>query len=85
MKQTRVAPHLVDGEAVGFQIKRIRSGSIFQRLGLRSGDVITEVNGEDVTNAEQAIRLMSLFRNSREVNLSLERRKKQYQFSYVIE
>ena len=85
LKQARVVPHLVDGEAVGFQIKRIRSGSIFQRLGLRSGDVITEVNGEDVTNAEQAIRLMSLFRNSREVNLSLERRKKQYQFSYVIE
>ena len=34
-----------DGEMVGVQIDGIRDGGLYDRIGLRNGDVVTEING----------------------------------------
>ena len=38
----------------GFKIGKVKPGSIFAKMGLRTGDIIKGVNGEAITSAEQA-------------------------------
>lgn len=45
MQEIRVRWHFEDGQPVGFVIYNIAPGSIFERMGLESGDVIVAVNG----------------------------------------
>ncbi len=53
LRQATVVP--VNGG--GFQVRQIQAGSIYQKLGLHSGDVIKSINGQPVRTAEDAIRL----------------------------
>ncbi len=85
VNQARVVPHLVDGQPQGFLIRKIKAGSIFERLGLSNQDIIKSVNGESLTTADQALRLFSLFRNEREINLEIERNEEPLNLSYTIE
>ncbi len=85
VKQALVVPFAKDGATVGFQIQRIQPGSVFQRIGLQNMDVIRGVNGQPITTADQALRLFSLFRNERRVNLDVDRGADSLKMSYIIE
>ena len=84
LKQARVVP-FTGANGTGFQIRSIRPGSIFQRIGLNNFDVIKAVNGEPITTADQALRLMTMFRNEKEIVLDLQRRKESLKLNYIIE
>ncbi|HEX9844545.1 MAG TPA: hypothetical protein VGC20_17430 [bacterium] len=84
LKQARVVPY-TDESGSGFQIRNIRPGSIFERIGLNNFDKIKAVNGDPITTADQALRLLTMFRNEREIMLDLERRNENLQLNYVIE
>jgi len=84
MKQARVVPYSGDG-VQGFQIRNIQPGSIFQRIGLRNFDVIKSVNGESITTADQALRLMTAFRNETNIDLELKRRNQDISLGYSIQ
>ena len=85
LNQARAVPFMVDGKPKGFQMRKIQPGSIFQKLGLLDGDIITAVNGESLTTADQALRLFPLFRNQRNILLEVERKGAALQLSYTIE
>jgi len=85
LNQARAVPFMVDGKPKGFQMRKIQPGSIFQKLGLLDGDIITAVNGESLTTADQALRLFPLFRNQRNILLEVERKGATLQLSYTIE
>jgi general secretion pathway protein C len=74
-----------DDSGSGFMIRNIRPGSIFERIGLNNFDKIRAVNGEPITTADQALRLLTMFRNEREISLDLERKNQEVQLNYVIE
>ena len=84
LKQARVVPYS-DESGQGFQIRNIRPGSIFARIGLNNFDKIKAVNGEQITTADQAMRLLTVFRNEKEISLDLERNNQPVQLNYVIE
>jgi general secretion pathway protein C len=83
--QAAAVPIIEDGEAKGFQLRKIRPGSIFERLGLKNFDLIRGVNGQSITTADQALRVFTLFRNEREIVLDVKRRDEDLQFNYTIE
>jgi len=85
IKQARVVPFSRDGQVAGFQIRKIVGGSIFHRLGLQNFDVIESVNGESLTNADQALRLFTLFKNETEINLNVRRRNEELRFNYRVQ
>ena len=85
IRQGRVVPKIVDGQARGFEIRKIQPGSIFQKLGLRNNDVIRSVNGQSITSADQALRLFTVFRNEREIVLDIERANNEIQLSYTVQ
>ncbi len=48
---------VVPANGGGFQVRQIQPGSLYEKLGLRSGDIIKSVNGQPVVTADDAIRL----------------------------
>lgn len=83
--QAAAVPIIQDGQAQGFQLRKVRPGSIFARLGLKNNDLIKGVNGESLTTADQALRLFTLFQNEKEIVLDVKRRDEDLIFAYTVE
>lgn len=72
-----------NGHIVGFKVTNLNTQSIFEKLGLRQGDIITSVNNIELKSYNSAFSLykkinkmkdltMQVLRNSREVELQYE-------------
>ncbi|MDH4246487.1 MAG: PDZ domain-containing protein [Deltaproteobacteria bacterium] len=84
LKQARVVP-FTSGDLNGFQIRDIVPGSVFHQIGLQNMDVIRSLNGEAITTADQALRLMTAFRNERNIRLEVRRGAEDLALNYNIE
>jgi general secretion pathway protein C len=73
MRQAAVRPHMNGGEVAGFQLSRIRSGSLPSKLGLKNGDVIAEVNGQAVTSLDGAMALYTKLRHASRLSVTIMR------------
>lgn len=60
----------------GFKIAGVRRGSLGHKLGLRNGDVLTEVGGKTIDSIDDALSLLPLLRSASNVNLTLSRKGK---------
>jgi len=69
----RPTPHHVDGEMVGFRIFPGRMRDEFQQLGLRSGDIVTAINGQPMDSPAAAMTLINDLEDATSVNLTIER------------
>ena len=84
LKQARVVPHRENGELVGFKFVSIRPNSVFQKLGMKNGDIITSVNGEKITSPAQAMETYQALRESDNVQLGTIRGGKKRTTDYNI-
>ena len=73
MSKVRIKPHFKDGEPDGFQISRIKQGSIFKTMGFKSGDVIKSVNGQPVQTAEDIMRLYETMKDNSYFTIGITR------------
>ena len=55
MSQIKVRPHFTDGKPDGIMLSSIQPRSIFRRMGLRSGDIITGVDGKEIESVDDAL------------------------------
>ena len=69
----RLVPNTVDGGINGFKIFSIKGGTLFARIGLQNGDVITQVNETSMKQPEQGFSLYQEFQDSKEVRIQLLR------------
>lgn len=83
-RQARVIPHYRDGKPQGFKIVGVRPGSLYSHIGVRSGDVLKSVNGEEVTSPTKALELYEQLKNSDNVTLDVERRGRMTTLEYLI-
>jgi general secretion pathway protein C len=84
VRQARVIPHYRQGKPVGFKVVGIRSNSIFRHLGLKSGDVLKSVGGEELTSINKALGLFEKLKSSNNVNIDIERLGKGQSLEYNI-
>jgi len=73
---------MVPSKGGGFQMQQIQAGSLYEKLGLRAGDVIKSVNGTPVNSAEDAIRLYQQIQNVGAVQMEIVRGGKPEQLNY---
>ncbi len=72
-------PALLAGQAAvrptanGFAFGTVRAGTLPHLLGLRSGDVITEVNGESLDSLDKAIGLATKLRHATHLTVAVQR------------
>ena len=56
--QARILPKYENGQMTGVQLNSIQPGSLFEEIGIRDGDVITEVNGIVVASPQDSAALL---------------------------
>ncbi|MGE0083332.1 MAG: type II secretion system protein GspC [Desulfococcaceae bacterium] len=85
MKQAKIRPHFKDGQPDGLTLSRIQRDSIFSKLGLRSGDIITGVDGQKIQSVDDALKFYNSLKSSSNVSVEIKRRGKTEQIEYNIE
>jgi len=84
MNQVNIRPHFYQGQPDGMMLSRIKPNSIFMRMGLRNGDVITGVNGRDIATVDDALGFYENLKTADNVNLSIKRGGRQRSIEYSI-
>jgi len=64
---------IVPNAGGGFRVGQVQAGSLYEKLGLRVGDVIRSVNGQPINNMDEVMRLYQQFGSAREVNVEVLR------------
>jgi general secretion pathway protein C len=75
-RQARLVPAIRDGETKGFKFYGIRPGSIPKMLGVKNGDMVTSVNGNDLKSVDQALGLYTKLRSAKHLSVNIERKGK---------
>lgn len=66
-------PKMVNGQMIGITISPGKDKRLFTQLGLRARDVVTSINGVDLSNPQNALQLMSDIQNMHELEVSINR------------
>lgn len=73
LRSARMLPVSEGGRVVGYRVLRVRSGSLLDVLGMKTGDQLRSINGLDLTDPQQALEAYSKLRASDELTLALRR------------
>lgn len=82
--QARAVPFFQNGKTVGFRVFAIHSGSIFEKIGLKNGDVIQSINGVELTDPTRALALFQELQGERHIAVELLRNNRSQNMSYEI-
>jgi len=80
MTQVQIRPH-ADG---GLTLSSIKPNSIFRRMGLRNGDIITGVDGNEITTVDDALKLYDNLKEANNLSVQLKRRGREKNIEYTI-
>lgn len=73
LTQARAVPNIVDGKIKGFSIFSIKPGSVYEKLGIKNGDIIMRVNGTDLDSPAKALEFYGAISSASEITLDIER------------
>ncbi len=74
LMQAAAEPKLdANGNIIGFALYDIEKGSIYAKAGLSDGDVITNINGEDLSSPQGAVKLLNSLRNVNDISVTIQR------------
>ena len=83
--QVRVTPHKdQDGNIDGYRMTGIRRKSLFYKLGIKNGDIVHSVNGQQLNSLSAAMDAYNSLGNSRDFNFDVTRRKNKQTFEYEV-
>ena len=72
-REARVVPNFADGQTNGFKVFSIRRNSALRKMGLKNNDVLTSVNGFDLSNTEKALEIYSKLQAEKSFSLEIMR------------
>ncbi|WP_240612843.1 type II secretion system protein GspC [Alteromonas flava] len=77
-----ISPAQANGELLGYRVQPGKNPALFEAAGLTAGDVITEINGLDVTDPQQAREAMGELQTAESLQLTVLR-EEQYLTLYL--
>ncbi|MEZ4754735.1 MAG: type II secretion system protein N [Bdellovibrionota bacterium] len=84
LTQARAVPYFRDGRAIGLRMFAIKSDSLYQKIGLKNGDILKTVNDSSLANIQEAMKLFERLKEERSIVVELERNKQNLNFRYSI-
>ena len=69
----KVFPIRENGDLRGYRVNPGSDASLFAATGLRNNDVVTEINGLDLTDIGQAMEAMRVMRSAKEMQITVKR------------
>ncbi len=85
MSQVKVRPHFKDGKPDGLLLSHVRANSIFKEMGLRNGDIVKGVNGNEIQSVDDALKFYESLKSSSSVEVQLERHGEPLTIGYQIQ
>ena len=74
MSLIRAQPFRKNGKLAGYRIRPGRDRQLLEKFGLRSGDVVTAINGVPMDNPLKALELMRDLKTTTSLSVDIERR-----------
>ncbi len=84
LTQARAVPYFKDGRSIGLRLFAIKTGSLYEKIGLKNGDILKSINGNGLGDISQAMKLFEQLKQERSISLVLERDKQEREFRYTI-
>jgi type II secretion system protein C len=84
LTQARAVPYFKEGRSIGLRLFAIKNGSLYEKIGLKNGDILKSINGNSLGDISQALKLFEQLKQERSINLVLEREKQDREFKYTI-
>lgn len=69
--QARIVPEWEDGKMVGVRLNQVKPGSLYDEVGIESGDVIQSLNGIEIDSPQASSRLLTEFARADEFTIEL--------------
>jgi len=85
MQQVKIRPHFKNGQPDGLSLTRIKPGSIFQKMGLKSGDIIVGLDGEEIESVDDAMEVYNKLKSASGAKLEIKRRGRSKTLDYSVE
>jgi general secretion pathway protein C len=84
MTQVQIQPHFENGVPAGLALSNIKPNSIFRRMGLRNGDVISGVDGNVIASVDDALKLVDSLKSASNLSVQVKRRGQEQNIEYSI-
>ncbi len=72
LSQATMIPKFEDDQMVGLELRAIKPGSLFERIGLKNNDVIIEFNGQPIESTQDTAKILAEFSQADEVDVVLQ-------------
>lgn len=73
LSSARIVPHYDEGEMLGMKVDAIKADSVFEKVGLENGDIITEVNGIVIDRLEATSAIFDEFASAERIEVAATR------------
>lgn len=73
LNSARLVPEIVHGKTIGFKIYGITAGSLFEKIKLENGDVITSINGINLEDPSQGFKVYEALQDETNITLQIKR------------
>ena len=84
LTQARAVPYFKEGRAVGLRLFAIKTGSLFEKIGLQNGDILKSVNGSSLADLSQAMQLFQKLKEEKSIAVVMERNLVEREVKYQI-
>jgi general secretion pathway protein C len=72
-RSARIVPEIKDGRAAGFRLFSVRPDGPFAKIGLQNNDVISAINGLEMTSPDKALEVYTKLKSANNLSVGLER------------
>jgi general secretion pathway protein C len=82
--QARLVPAFKDGAAEGFKLFSIRPDSLYSKIGIQNGDVITRINGLDMNDPAKALEVYTKLKDAPRIDVDIDRNGSTMRMTYNV-
>jgi general secretion pathway protein C len=72
-RSARIVPEMKNGKAAGFRLFAVRPDGPFAMIGMQNGDIISSINGLEITSPEKALEVYAKLKSASHLSLGMER------------
>ena len=84
-KDIGIGEHKVNGALTGFKVNFIKKNSDFEKLGLKRGDILTAINGQELDSYNAAFSFYKEMDSIENLTLSIKRNNQDMELEYEIQ
>lgn len=85
LSQMRIVPNLSEGKPDGFRLVSVAPGSLVEKIGLKSGDIIKSINGMELNTMDQIYETLQNLKSEKFISIDIIRENRRITLNYRVE